>query len=462
MSALGKTSVCPDLDGEMIGRGACLVEHPDRVTADDRGRTVADMSFTGAPNGMFSSLSKVFLRIVGLPEAANAFNDVVGDREVSLSELVRRAERALDARDQSEFRDIAEADRGAAKAIVIRAYERIVDNPSKEVIVESVVGTQAIERLVDEAMPDHDRLELARESDGFRAFVAAFREAIAAEIAKMFETVPAANQVAMTRAAGEQLQLARETQGIAREAREVQVVMATKIDDILDRISTPAVPDQGEVGDVPKRIEFKIGLTERWYDLCDDEADFLAKVEDAVTAVVDGKAVDVVVSAPEWMTGIRDVDDALHRSRALRQVESICARIAFALNLLFSPAVETHWGRYLTTLDAWADLAASCFRQSRSSGNPLKIWRTEAPEILATALLSRDETAELLAHLGFDDPAQLSVGAFWRAADEIPDRLIMTRVLPALLKAMSAQREMLPAAFPDGALSLPSWHIGLD
>lgn len=407
--------------------------------------------FPGQRTERLARASKVLLRFTGATEMADALNDVSGTGSVSLSQAVRRAERSFDERAEHEFRDLGTEDREAAKDLVVRAYEWIVSDPRQVMVVESVVGTEAIEAHVDTHLAAHHDAELRRESEDFRACVAAFSRAVAAQIRSLCETVPGANRVAMTRAMGEQLQLTRD--------------IAAKLDGVHDLLSTTASASSapGERAEERReRIEFTIGLKDDWYALADDPASFRATVERAVTAVMMHHEIDIVVSAPDWTAGLMEVDDTLGRPRALRQVRSICERIEFGLKVLFSAQVESAWGHCLRTLDDWVTVARSSFDQPPSAGTLLKIWRTSPPRITAAAYLSPEETSAMLAHLGFDSTDQLSLGAFWRAADELPSRLIVERALPAVLRALSLQLDSVTEDLPEGALSLPSWHIGVD
>ncbi len=191
-------------------------------------------------------------------------------------------------------------------------------------------------------------------------------------------------------------------------------------------------------------------------------------------ALHDDKPVCVVCEYPEF-AAIQPIDDgsvpdalnsielAAYRQQKARKGK----RIASAISLAFSRPCFEPWGLYLQNASDWCELLISipkAFSDDRVSGTveKLSLWRTDEPTFRASIRLTENEVQGVLETTGQSTMEHLAFGAGWRSADELPRTLILSKVLPNILRSLASAEIDLTALDLSPILNLPSWHIGRD
>src|SRR5690349_10868262 len=103
------------------------------------------------------ALTKVALRLFGIPELANAIGDLTGLGATSLQSMVRTAESSVAKNASAEFTAIGTADREWVEGLLTRTYIRLAADPARKVMSESLIGAAAVTWLAHGAMSDDDR-----------------------------------------------------------------------------------------------------------------------------------------------------------------------------------------------------------------------------------------------------------------------------------------------------------------
>ncbi|TQK04745.1 hypothetical protein FBX97_3707 [Herbaspirillum sp. SJZ107] len=141
-------------------------------------------------------------------------------------------------------------------------------------------------------------------------------------------------------------------------------------------------------------------------------------------------------------------------------------RIAAAIELAFSKACFEPWSLYLQDLDDWYLLLQGiprAFTADRTTGTveKLAVWRTDEPAIQTSIRLTEAEVRDVLATTGLAKMDYLAFGAGWRSPDELSKNLILDKVIPNILRALTTS-EIGRRPELSQIVNLPSWHIGRD
>lgn len=132
------------------------------------------------------------------------------------------------------------------------------------------------------------------------------------------------------------------------------------------------------------------------------------------------------------------------------------------LELLTSKAVYEWWQYFLCRKEDWTIAMQSLIARADFASNgvvtgqKIDVWRTEEPVLSAPIYLSEQEVAQTLEHLGFQSTRDLRLGAYWRAAVDLPLELIVSHVIPSII--VQLERRETPAS--GDVLNLIAWHIG--
>jgi hypothetical protein len=156
--------------------------------------------------------------------------------------------------------------------------------------------------------------------------------------------------------------------------------------------------------------------------------------------------------------------DPVERAICRKSWESRASTMARVLQLLFSSPVQDGWSFLLRRSSDFVSVATAAigwFGGGKiASGTKFDVWRTTSPALSAPIYLNDDEVNSVLLKFGFNSIQHLSLGAGWRAADELPSNIIITKILPRVLIAIESG-DVDPGDKASGVLMLASWHIGL-
>lgn len=132
------------------------------------------------------------------------------------------------------------------------------------------------------------------------------------------------------------------------------------------------------------------------------------------------------------------------------------------LEILTSQDVHEWWRYFLSSKSDWTFVTKSLIARADLASNgivtgqKIDVWRTDGPQLSAPIYLSKQETAEMLEHLGFESTRDLCFGPYWRAAVDLPLDLIVRHVIPSIV--IQLERQDVPAS--GDVLNLAAWHIG--
>lgn len=191
------------------------------------------------------------------------------------------------------------------------------------------------------------------------------------------------------------------------------------------------------------------------------ESDFEELVKRAVVAAEMGFYVQAEVRLQEIDESQYQNVDPLAVARHRRSRIDWTTRASKKLSLLFSEAVRTAWSTYFNSVEDFVNVARTLLTPSypETSGTKLDVWRTMSPQLSAPVFLSEAEVDDLLIHLEFSHMKSLAMGAYWRAADELPRTLIQMKVIPSILEIFVRHIDMTEPISHE-TFALPSWHIG--
>lgn len=138
------------------------------------------------------------------------------------------------------------------------------------------------------------------------------------------------------------------------------------------------------------------------------------------------------------------------------------AEISNAIDILFSESCHLSWAGLISSLDDWYIVLKNLINGFRigwvpSGSTKIDIWRTDEPSITTAIYLNQSEVMEMLNKLNFEKIEHLAFGSHWRAADELPRSIILTKVIPRIAHAIASAK--LELVTPN-VLNLTSWHIG--
>jgi hypothetical protein len=191
-------------------------------------------------------------------------------------------------------------------------------------------------------------------------------------------------------------------------------------------------------------------------------------------ALHEDRPVRVVCNYPEFEK-IRPIDDgsvpdaldSVELATYRKQKVAKGRRIAAAIELAFSKACFEPWSLYLQNADDWHLLLQGipqAFTDDRTTGTVenLAVWRTDDPAIQTSIRLTEGEVRDVLATTGMTKMDYLAFGAGWKSADELSKNLILEKVIPNILRALTTSDIGLLRPDLSQIVNLPSWHIGRD
>ncbi|MFP6561342.1 hypothetical protein WJ542_24005 [Paraburkholderia sp. B3] len=169
----------------------------------------------------------------------------------------------------------------------------------------------------------------------------------------------------------------------------------------------------------------------------------------------------------EIIVSIPDALDSIELAAYRRQKARKGKRIASSISLAFSRPCFEPWGLYLQNASDWCELLLSipkAFSDDRVSGTieKLALWRTDDPTFQTSIRLTEAEVRDVLEATGLSKMEHLAFGAGWRSADELPRTLILSKVLPNILRSLASAEIDLTVLDLSPIVNLSSWHIGRD
>lgn len=191
-------------------------------------------------------------------------------------------------------------------------------------------------------------------------------------------------------------------------------------------------------------------------------------------ALHDDKPVRVVCHYPEFEKiqpiddgSVPDALDSVELAAYRKQKLAKGRRIATAIELAFSKACFEPWALYLQNIDDWYELLQAipqAFTDNRTSGTveKLAVWRTDEPAVQTSIRLTEAEVRDVLEKTGVTKMEYLAFGAGWKSADELSKSLILGKVIPNILRALTVSNIGLERQDLSQIVNLPSWHIGRD
>lgn len=403
------------------------------------------------------ALTKVALRLFRLADLADAIGDLTGLGQASVESLVRKAEKDLANQPSAEFTAVATADRKWVEGVLARTYIGLAEDPAGQIMGESLIGTEAVVRLADEAMTAVDRRDVDAASDDARAYLAAVSESIAYFISKWYSTNEEPNRAAMSQTAGETLQTVR---GIPKQIEELGAQLESSLASALFQLEQSTLEDPGPPPEPePERIVFELDF---YYAPLATDAELAELVSAAVVAVLEDRPVRIEVSLPTLDEDLKGFGDAVLVAQVKRGRQNTAQRLRLALLAFFSPQVEAAWATYLQGVPARVTVVRAILAGQEGTCAKLDVWRTTPPRASAPIWLTPDEVHAVLESVKLTNWDQLRAGAWWRAADELPRSVIVEKVMPSILAELVRGDVPSEDDWAADVLFLPSWHISSD
>lgn len=164
-----------------------------------------------------------------------------------------------------------------------------------------------------------------------------------------------------------------------------------------------------------------------------------------------------------------DLLDAVQLAEYRRWLREKADRIQTQVETLFSPVALAEWGTYLSTAQECCRAYEAVLTGTNRRGVGLTIWRVQKPKLSGVIFVvhdpadsSKDELATVLESLRVTDVKHLTFGPGWRSADELPKSIVVDRVIPRILEAISLLPERLAGEDEERVLQLSSWEVGLN
>lgn len=412
----------------------------------------------GSPSNTPVAITKVALRLIGLPDVADAVGDLTGLGRSNVQALVRAAEKEVATRPSSEFTAVGEADREWVEGVLSRTYSNLASEPRRHLMVEGIVGAKAVAKLANEAMSPTDRRDVDAATEDVRTYLDAVSESIAFLVAEWYATNAEANRAAMSQVAGETLQTVRGIPDLIGELRKyIDSGLASALAKLdaghLGRVEVP-VSEQPEE---PMTIVFEVDMTFRPTATVEELAE---TVGTAVLAALEDRPFEIVVSLPTLDADLAVYQDPIVIAQQKREFNGKARRLATTLTAFFSPQVEGVWSHYMKGVPDRVRVVRGIFAGQRATSAKLDVWRTEPPLANAPIWLTPDEVSAVLESVQLGHWDHLRAGAYWRAADELPRPLIIDKVMPSILAELVRRGVTADPEWPADALLLAAWHIG--
>lgn len=402
-----------------------------------------------------TALTKAALRLAKLADVADAIGDLTGLGATSIESLVRTAERELTNRPSAEFTAVAIADREWAEALLARTYVALAAKSGHRVMGESLIGAEAVARLANEAMTPTDRRDVDAASDDTRVYLNALSESIASLISDWYSTNEEPNRAATSQATGEIL-------GTVRTIPNLIESVGARLDSSLAR-SLPQLEQSMIVGpdrsaeSQPELIDFELSLG---FTPLATDAELSELVSRAVVTVLEDRPVRVEVSLPTLDDDLAEIVDAIAAAQLRRRFQTRAERLRLTLSAFFSPQVEAAWAVHLQGVPSRVKVVRAILAEPDTTRAKLDVWRTVPPRTSAPVWLTPDEVHATVESTRLNHWDQLAGGAGWRAADELPQSVIVEKVMPSVLSELVRAEVTSDVRWPSEVLSLPSWHIG--
>lgn len=401
------------------------------------------------------ALTKAALRLFRLADLADALGDLTGLGRTSVETMLRAAERDVAARPSAEFSAVDAADRAWVESVLARTYARVAQDPTRSVMAESLIGSEAVVRLAEQAMTVDDRQEVDSASDDVRAYLNALSESIAYLISQWYWSSQEPNRAAMSQAAGETLQTVRAIPDLIEELKEhldsslalamTQLQRSTLVD-----TSTPTATES---------LRMVLELDFNLAPLATD-AELAERVSAAVIALLEDRLVSVEITLPTLDEDVKAFGDAVLAAKVKRARRNEARHLGLVLSAFFSPQVEVAWDTYLQPIAERVTVVRAIIAGPQSARHKLDVWRTEPPLASAPIWLSPDEVHAVVESARVGEWDNLALGAGWRAADELPRSVIVEKVIPSILSELVRRGVPSERDWPADVLFLPSWHIG--
>lgn len=397
--------------------------------------------------GVTIACGKAALRFLGKSDISDAIGDLTGIGKKSIKSLVKSSLQALNEGPASEYSAVSAEDRQWVEAVLTRAYSRLVELHAREVIVESLVSTEALVQLAERAMTDGDIRDLEKSSEDVRGYMNGLSRAIATVVSKWYLANPDANRSAQSLVVGETLGAVRrmETQTERNHAHIVR-----KLDQFTNGLHVPEPEPELFTFEFDYKLE---SLT--------SEVELGELVTNAAVAVIERRAFSIEVTFPFLVTALESIDDKVSAAQLKRNYMSKSLRLERTLSAFFSPQVESVWGDFLEGNNRTIAARNILNLQARitPTGQMLKVWRDDPDINPITIGLAPDEVQSILNSVGLEHWNQLASGAYWKAADELPESTIVTKVMPGILDMLTLQGRIHGVDWPANLLHLHGWHI---
>lgn len=400
-------------------------------------------------------LTKVALRLFGLPELANAISDLTGLGNTTMQSMVRTAENELANRTSAEFNAVTTSDREWVESLLTRTYTKLAAEPARQVMSEGLIGPKAVARLAHEAMTADDRRDFDAASDDARAYLTALSESIAYLISEWYSTSPEPNRAAMSQATGESLQTLRSIPNLIEALKthldaSLGPILLKLEQSTLGDTTSPPEPD-------PEQIVFELDFS--FAPLATrDELNEL--VTTAVMAVLEGRPVRIEVSLPTLDEDVKRFGDAVRAAQLKRDWKTKAQRRRLALSAFFSPQVEAAWGFHLNGVPDRVTVVRAILMEQQTTGSKLDVWRTTPPVASAPIWLTPDEVKKVVESVGLGHWDHLAGGPGWRDASQLPHSVIVEKVMSSILAELVRRDVTTGENWTADVLFLPSWHIG--
>ena len=207
-----------------------------------------------------------------------------------------------------------------------------------------------------------------------------------------------------------------------------------------------------------KQVVFKVNSN---FDSIETEEQFTELVTSAAVASEADLEVVIKVEPADTSWGFSNEIDPVLAAKYARHLSHKAENLGSALSKLFSQSVRDAWGTTLSDVDSITVVARALLSINGAvEGTKLDVWRTLDPKLSAPAWLSPAEEELVLIQLKFESMDSLGLGAGWRAADELPRQVLLSKVMPGILWAVVQAEMSNNKDLPAETMILHTWHIG--